>query len=88
MERLTAYFQGYASEYEVNVSDYEAAFGVAYTWIDWLEYNLKRALWLECSDQEEQEMGVKQVQMTLDIIPYISQNADRIKKGIKQALSQ
>lgn len=34
----------------------------------WLEYNLKRSLLLECSDSEEQELGIQQVESTIKAI--------------------
>ncbi|WP_332871746.1 hypothetical protein [Paraliobacillus zengyii] len=33
--------------------------------LGWLEYNLKRSLWIECSDEVEQMMGTTQVIETL-----------------------
>ena len=29
--------------------------------LGWLEYSLKRSLWIECTDEEEQKMGTVQV---------------------------
>ncbi|MFD1019713.1 phosphotransferase [Thalassobacillus hwangdonensis] len=36
------------------------------TKLDWLEYNLKRSLWMECSDEEDQQLGTEQVFATLN----------------------
>lgn len=33
--------------------------------LEWLEYNLKRSLWIECADEEEQKLGAEQVIYTL-----------------------
>lgn len=36
--------------------------------LGWLEYSLKRSLWIECTDKEEQQMGTAQVIGTIDAI--------------------
>lgn len=36
--------------------------------LDWLEYSLKRSLWIECTDEEEQRMGTSQVTGTIHAI--------------------
>ncbi|QUI23587.1 phosphotransferase [Vallitalea pronyensis] len=40
----------------------------------WLEYNLKRSLWIECSDTEEQYMGTIQVTDTIDALRRYANN--------------
>ncbi|WP_127539513.1 phosphotransferase [Paenibacillus illinoisensis] len=34
--------------------------------LDWLEYSLRRSLWIECTDQDEQRMGTAQVIGTIE----------------------
>jgi len=34
----------------------------------WLEYSLKRSLWIECSDEKEQQLGTEQVVATLSAL--------------------
>ncbi|WP_235885834.1 aminoglycoside phosphotransferase family protein [Paenibacillus cymbidii] len=36
--------------------------------LDWLEYNLKRSLWIECTDEAEQSMGTSQAIATIHSI--------------------
>ncbi|WP_339259813.1 hypothetical protein MKZ12_08155 [Paenibacillus sp. FSL R5-0713] len=36
--------------------------------LDWLEYSLKRSLWIECTDIEEQSVGTSQVICTLEAL--------------------
>jgi len=36
--------------------------------LGWLEYSLKRSLWIECTDEEEQKMGTAQVTGTINSI--------------------
>ncbi|MED1862370.1 phosphotransferase [Fictibacillus nanhaiensis] len=33
--------------------------------LGWLEYSLKRSLWIECTDKEEQQLGITQVTETI-----------------------
>ena len=42
--------------------------------LEWLEYSLKRSLWIECTDEEEQKMGTDQVTGTIyEIKNYVNQ---------------
>lgn len=50
----------------------------------WLEYNIKRALKLEKVDQEEKELGIKEVKNTIDKIMYYNNNKDMILNIIKE----
>ncbi|RXZ78930.1 aminoglycoside phosphotransferase family protein [Paenibacillaceae bacterium] len=43
--------------------------------LDWLEYNLKRALWMECTDEAEQQLGTAQV---IGTIHALERYADQI----------
>ncbi|MDN4604066.1 aminoglycoside phosphotransferase family protein [Paenibacillus sp. F6_3S_P_1C] len=36
--------------------------------LDWLEYSLKRSLWIEFTDDEEQQMGTSQVTWTIEAL--------------------
>ncbi|UPK45511.1 aminoglycoside phosphotransferase family protein [Paenibacillus pabuli] len=36
--------------------------------LDWLEYSLKRSLWIECTDDKEQQMGTSQVTWTIEAL--------------------
>lgn len=46
--------------------------------LEWLEYNIKRALMLECDTIEEQQLGISEVRKTVNHIIYY----DRIKTKI------
>ena len=50
----------------------------------WLEYNIKRALELEKVDQEEKELGIKEVKNTIDKIMYYNNSKDMILKKINE----
>ncbi len=38
--------------------------------LEWLEYNIKRALMLETDSEEEQQLGIKEVKETIDHVVY------------------
>lgn len=78
-----AFFEGYLEAYDNGFRDYAAVFGVAYTWLEWLEYNLRRSL--EPSFEEpERTMGRTQVKLTLDRIRYLHGMETEIKRNLAQ----
>ena len=44
--------------------------GVGYYWLDWLAYNVRRSLGIECCDEEERRLGIREAQKTLRRIRY------------------
>ena len=46
--------------------------------LNWLEYNLKRALRIECSDEEEQKLGVIQVIETIKELKQYDQTIPKL----------
>ena len=51
--------------------------------IEWLEYNLKRALLIECSSEEEQQIGINEVKETIKHIVYYAKIKEEILNNIK-----
>ena len=69
-ERLGHFLGAYQSEYgEVDV-DWKTLSGAGFSWLDWLEYNTKRALLIECGDEEEQKLGIREAGETIRRIIY------------------
>ncbi len=52
--------------------------------IGWLEYNLKRALLLECTDEEEQRLGEREVISTLKLLNDYSQEVPKLLKWLEE----
>ncbi len=48
--------------------------------LEWLEYNIKRALMLETNSIEEQKLGIKEVKETLEHIIYYASIKDKLMK--------
>jgi Ser/Thr protein kinase RdoA (MazF antagonist) len=67
---LGAFIQGYQSVSGKITADWEALYDSNTGSLEWLEYNIKRALGVECGDPEEQKLGLEQTRLTLDAIRY------------------
>ena len=80
-DHLKAFFEGYLGAYDNGFRAYADIFGIAYTWIEWLEYNVRRALG-EYTDEEERLTGVKELKNTLHRIRYIHE----VEKDIREVL--
>ena len=81
-EKQKAFFEGYLQAYDNGFRNYKSVFGLTYTWIEWLEYNIQRALG-SCQDKAEQEMGLSEVKNTINRIKYIHQMEDKIKSNLE-----
>ncbi len=82
IEKMVAFFDGYLAEYDNCFRAYSGVFGLAYTWVEWLEYNIQRALGA-CADEAERILGISEVRNTINRIKYIQ----NIEKEIKEALN-
>nr|MCR4789415.1 phosphotransferase [Lachnospiraceae bacterium] len=80
--KIRAFFEGYLSEYDNGFRDYDRVFGLAYTWIEWLEYNIERSLG-EYADEAEHRMAEAEVYNTLKRIRYIRDMEDELKKELE-----
>ena len=80
--KLKAFFDGYLAAWDCGFRDYDRVFGLAYTWIEWLEYNVRRALG-DCRDEAEREMGSSQVRETLVRLRHLRALEDRIVQSLR-----
>ncbi len=71
-DNLEAFFGGYLSAYDNGFRSYDELFGIAYTWVEWLEYNIKRALGLESADKEAIRLGEEETKNTINRIKYLA----------------
>lgn len=81
-EKMTAFFDGYLSAYDNCFRAYSKVFGLAYTWVEWLEYNINRALGAS-ADEAEQSLGISEVRNTIDRIRYIRTVEGEIKEALE-----
>ncbi len=82
-EKISAFFEGYLEAYDNGFRDYGKALGLAYTWIEWLEYNITRALG-QSQDGKEQETGISEVRNTVSRIRYIRDQEDLIRQRLER----
>lgn len=80
---VKAFFEGYFAAYDNGFRAYETVFGLAYTWVEWLEYNICRALGAG-ADETECVMGVTEVKSTIKRMQYLFQKEKEIKDVFEQ----
>lgn len=54
--------------------------------LGWLEYSIKRSLWIECTDEKEQQLGTAQVTHTINSIRNYSDKLLDIEEWLKNDL--
>lgn len=81
LTKLKAFFDGYLAAYDNGFRAYSAVFGLAYTWIEWLEYNVRRVIepW---AGEAERKLGISEVRLTVDRIRYLYAMEDSIKQQL------
>lgn len=67
---LDSFVRAYRNEYGRFEIDWDAVFYSNMGRLEWLEYNIKRALFMECNDEKEQRLGINQVKETMEHILY------------------
>lgn len=77
-DHLRAFIRGYIEVYNPGATEFAAVFGTTYSWIDWLEYNLRRALGMESADEEDRRLGISEALATLERIEYIHSHREEI----------
>lgn len=70
--RFGGFVEAYRERYGEMQADWRALSGVGYSWLDWLAYNIRRALGIECGDEEERRLGIQEVHETIRRIVYYS----------------
>lgn len=81
IDKMIAFFDGYLEAYDNCFRGYGDMVGLAYTWVEWLEYNIQRALG-NCMDEEERELGISEVRNTINRIEYIHKIEPQIKAAL------
>lgn len=82
-ELFNTFFKSYFQNTNLDTDiDWEAMYYCNYGRLEWLEYNIKRALMIECDTKEEQQLGISEVQETVEHIIYYDKVKDEILKNI------
>lgn len=85
VDKMIAFFDGYLVAYDNCFRGYSDIVGVAYTWLEWLEYNIQRALG-KCMDRAERESGISEVRNTMDRMKYIHKMEPQIREALDTCL--
>lgn len=56
--------------------------------LEWLEFNIKRSLMIECDTKEEQEIGINEVKETIEHVVYYEKIKDKILNTIKEIIKE
>ena len=86
-ENLVAFFDGYLNAYDNSFRAYDKLFGIAYSWVEWLEYNVRRALGLEGSDANEISLGELEVKNTIGRIKYLGNLEEKISHALRNRIT-
>ena len=87
VDRMVAFFDGYLEAYDNCFRGYSDIVGVAYTWVEWLEHNIQRALG-NCIDEAERALGIAEVRNTINRIAYIHKMEPQIKAALNMRLNK
>lgn len=69
IERFMAFLDGYRRKKGALHADWRLVLLQGFSGkLGWLEYNLRRSLWIECVDEQEQQLGTEQVMSTIQSI--------------------
>lgn len=80
---FNTFFKAYFKNTKLNTDiDWEAMYYSNFGRLEWLEYNIKRALMLECDTAEEQQIGISEVKETVEHIVYYDKVKSEILKNI------
>ena len=80
---FNTFFKSYFKNTNLNTDiDWEVMYYSNFGRLEWLEYNIKRALRIECDTDEEQQMGISEVKETVEHIIYYNNVKNEILKNI------
>jgi Ser/Thr protein kinase RdoA (MazF antagonist) len=82
-KRFMAFIEGYKKRYGILKANWKTVLINGFLGkLGWLEYNLRRSLWIECTDMEEQQMGIDQVIETIKVIRYYADMMPELEKWL------
>jgi Ser/Thr protein kinase RdoA (MazF antagonist) len=81
-ELFKTFISSYQQEYGRLQVDIKALYGIGFGWLEWLEYNVKRALMIECENEEERKLGIEQVHQTIQRIMYYASIKEKLLQNL------
>ena len=81
--RFFAFIAGYKKRYGTPQANWTMVLENAFLGeLGWLEYSLKRSLWIECTEAEEQQLGTEQVIATIKAIRGYADMIPKLEKWL------
>ncbi|RAV08182.1 phosphotransferase [Paenibacillus contaminans] len=81
--RFLAFIDGYTKRYGTLEADWRTVLDSGFLGkLGWLEYNLKRSLRIECTDEEEQRLGTEQAVGTIHAIRRYADMSSELEKWL------
>lgn len=82
-----AFFKAYFNSTNLDVDiDWESMYYANNGRLEWLEFNIKRSLMIECDTKEEQEIGINEVKETIEHVVYYDKVKNEILKNISNLI--
>lgn len=80
---FNSFFKAYFKNTNLNTNiDWEVMYYSNYGRLEWLEYNIKRALMIECDTEEEKQLGISEVKETVEHIIYYDKLKNKFLNNI------
>lgn len=77
--KFNAFFESYIENTTLDMNvDWESIYYANNGRIEWLEFNIKRSLMIECDTLEEQQIGINEVKETIEHVAYYDKVKDEI----------
>ena len=80
---INQYFKN--SKLDIDI-DWKNIYYSNYNRLEWLEFNIKRSLMIDCDTEEEQRIGLNEVKVTLEHIIYYNNIKDDILENINNLI--
>lgn len=82
-DRFSAFIRGYKGRFGPIQANWRMVLENGFLGIlGWLEYNLKRSLWIECADKQEQQLGTEQVTETIGALKRYAARISEVERWL------
>lgn len=85
-DQLTVFLRAYREVSSLRPMDWTALSGLGFAWLDWLNYNLRRACGLTIDTPDERTIGIQESRNTLDRICYYAQMQPQVAQQFQRAM--
>ncbi len=86
-KKFSAFFESYIENTTLDMNiDWESIYYANNGRIEWLEFNIKRSLMIECDTIEEQQVGINEVKETIEHVVYYDKVKEKILENINNLL--